>query len=121
MPYSGGRVWVDVPVGGTPPAGAPDLEASSLNGMEADIAGAYDYKPGDVVFVPKNSSGNWPTGYTADRTPVYGVGAAPDAGEAPTDRLDVLVIWAGPDPSPGVADPGGTNGMRDGDVRFVTP
>ena len=123
MPYSGGRVWVDVPVGGTPPAGAPDLEASSLNGMEADIAAAFDYKPGELVIVPKNASGNWPTSFLPDRTPVYGAGAAPDASARPTHRLDVHVVFQGPDPSPAAATTQGvtTDGMYDHDVRWLEP
>ena len=121
MPYSGGRVWVDVPVGGTPPAGAPDLEASTLNGMEADIAAAFDYNPGEVVRVRKNASGNWPTSYLPDRTPVYGAGAAPDSGVRPTDNPEVLVIWQGPDPSPGAATPPAVDGMYEDDVRWLKP
>jgi hypothetical protein len=114
---------VDVPVGGTPPPGAPDLEASTLNGLEADVAAAFDYQPGEIVVVSKNSSGNWPTSFTADRTAVYGAGAAPDASARPTNRQDVRVIFQGPDPSPAPATTQGviTDGMYDHDLRFVEP
>lgn len=123
MPYSGGRTWVDVPPGTTPPPGAPDLTAADLNGMEADIAAAFDYRPGELVVVLKDdATGFWPTAYLADRTPVYSGGAV-DSGERPTNRTDVRIAWQGPDPSPGPATTQGTttDGMYDHDVRWVEP
>ena len=113
--------WVDVPVGGSAPPGAPDLEASTLNEMEAGIAGAYDFKPGEVFLVVKDPvTGNWPSGWNW-RTPIYS-GGAPDAfvrpcaDPAPNGPQMVL---QGPDPSPPVVT-SGTEGMYENDMRRIT-
>lgn len=119
MPYTGGRTWTDVAVGATPPPGAPDFEASTMNAIEADIAAAFEYKPGDVVVVRKDpTTGFWPSGYNADRSPIY-TGGAVDSGVRPTSSALVCVIWQGPDPSPATVT-SGTGGMYNYDERHVT-
>ena len=114
-----GHNWEDVPVGATPPPGAPDLEATELNEMEDGIRGAYRWRYGDVFAVRKDPvTGFWPTGWNADRTPVYS-GGVTDAGVRPTDLAGVTCLWIGPDPSPGEVT-SGTLGMLSGsDLRFV--
>lgn len=110
-PYSG-HTWANDPTGGT------KLNATRLGEVEAGIVGAYDFKPGEVFWIRKDpSTGFWPSGWNW-RTPIYSGGAI-DAGVAPTADLSVHIVWQGPDPSPGVADPGGVNGMRDGDERSL--
>jgi hypothetical protein len=113
------HTWVDVPEGTTPPPGAPDLEATTLQGMDDAIAGAYKFRSGDVFKAKKDPiTGFWPTGYNNDRTPIY-TGGAVDQGVRPTDLALVTVIWDGPDPSPPIVSSGTGGMLSDSDWRFV--
>ena len=114
------HTWVDVPDNTTPPPGAPDLEASTLQAMDDAIADAYAFRAGEVYVARKDPvTGFWPTGYNNDRTPIYGAGGAVDQAVRITDLAGVTVQWVGPDPSPAIVT-SGTGGMLSGsDQRFV--
>jgi hypothetical protein len=113
------HTWVDVPENTTAPPGSPDLEASTVQVMDNAIAGAYDFRAGEMFVARKDPiTGFWPSGWNNDRTPIY-TGGAVDQAVRPTDLALVLVVWDGPDPSP-PAVASGTAGMLSGsDWRFV--
>lgn len=97
-----------------------EITAAHLNYIEAGIAGAYDFQPGETFTILKDPvTGFWPSSWSG-RVPSYSGGAV-DSGVRPTARTDVYCHWQGPDPSPAVVS-SGTGGMLTGvDSRYVTP
>lgn len=96
--------------------------ASGYAGLDSSGHTALALLPaGSTLTVAKDATtGFWPASYNADGTPNYTAGSA-SAAVRPTSRSDVIVIWKGPDPSPGIVA-SGTGGMLDNvDMRFVTP
>lgn len=96
--------------------------ASGYAGLDSSGHTTLSLLPaGSTLTVAKDATtGFWPASYNADGTPNYTGGSA-SAGVRPTSRSDVIVIWKGPDPSPGIVS-SGTGGMLDNvDMRFVTP
>lgn len=79
----------------------------TINGPDTGLTsvGLADLPSGSTHTVYKNPTTGWPV--------------------RPTSRVDIHVIWKGPDPSPSIVT-SGTAGMHDntngyGDSRFVTP
>jgi hypothetical protein len=96
--------------------------ASGYAGLDSSSHIALTALPaGSTLTVQKDTvTGFWPASYNANGTPNYSGGSG-GAGIRPTSRGDVMVIWKGPDPSPGIVS-SGTGGMLDNvDMRFVTP
>lgn len=110
-------------------------ENATENSPDADLLNRANHtglnllasKPAGSTFVVKKdpTTGFWPSGWTANDTPIYTGGSA-SAGVRPTSRGDIMCIWKGPDPTVAVVG-SGTAGKRDqtggaiGDIRMWHP
>lgn len=96
-------------VNGHPLTSDFSIALSELTG----VGTAAQAAPLSVMWVKKDATtGFWPASYNSDGTANYTNGSA-TAGVRPTSRSDVMVIWKGADPSPGIVTTG-TGGMLDG-------
>lgn len=93
--------------------------AAKVDENSGGFAVIQSLHPGSTLTVRKDpTTGFWPASYSSTGAPVYTGGSA-SAGVRPTTRSDVVVIWKGADPSPGIVA-SGSGGMIQGvDLRAV--
>lgn len=94
-------------------------DASKTVLAAASLTSVAGLPPGSVLTIQKDTvTGFWPASYDVNGLPVY-TGGSSSAGVRPTGRTDIMCIWKGADPSPGIVSSGTAGMLSNVDERHV--